>query len=142
MSISDDRLQVGSIIFEYVTNTTPHKEKYYIVIGFSDDKVALGTVFINSEINPNIFRNEKQRKLHIPFSQNDNPFLKWDSYIDCSNIHVRPIQQVQECIAKGGNYGYIATLSISTLQEVISTLDSAFTISPAMKKTFGIRKEK
>ena len=140
MSLKDDRLQIGSIIFEYVTNTKPPKQKYYIVIGFSDDKVALGTVFINSEFNPNIFHNQKQRALHIPLLQSDNPCLKWDSHIDCSNIHPRDAKQVQQCIDKGGNYGYVATLPPAVLATVIATLDSAYTISPAVKKAYGIRK--
>ena len=89
MPVKDDRLQVGSVIFEYVTTTTPPKEKYYIVVGFSEDKVALGTVFINSEVNPNVFRNERLRNLHIPFPQSENPFLKWNSFINCSDIQER-----------------------------------------------------
>jgi len=140
MSVNDDRLQVGSIIFEHVTTTNPPKDKYYIIIGFSSDMVALGTVYINSDINPNIFRNERMRALHIPLSIADNPFLKWDSHIDCSNIHERSTSDVQSCVTSGGNYGYCASLSDNTLKRVITTLDNSFTISSAAKKRFGIRK--
>jgi len=140
MSVKDDRLQIGSVIFEYITTTNPPKNKYYVVVGFSEDKVALGTVYINSEINPNIFRNERMRMLHIPLSSADNPFLKWDSHIDCSNIQERAAQDVPACIATGGDYGFCASLSEQTMNAVLTTLNNSFTIPAHVKKKFGIRK--
>jgi hypothetical protein len=44
VSLIDDRLAIGSIIFEFVYDTIPPKEKYYLIIGITGDKIALGTV--------------------------------------------------------------------------------------------------
>ena len=33
MWLNDDKLGVGSVIFEYVTTTNPPKDKYYVVVG-------------------------------------------------------------------------------------------------------------
>jgi hypothetical protein len=141
MSVVDDRLSVGSVIFEYVTTTKPPKDKYYVVVGISDDKIALGTVYINSEINPNLFTNTNLKKLHISLSATDNPFLKRDSFIDCSSINERLIADVQSCITSGDTkYGYVSHLPTDTMQTVNTTLDDAFTISPITKKKYGIRK--
>ncbi len=140
MALNDDRLNVGSIIFEYVTTTNPPKNKYYVVVGITDDHIALGTVYINSEVNPNLFRAERLKKLHIPVLASDNPFLKWDSFIDCSQIQERLTSDVYDCITSGDpKYGYIANLTVDTLQTVIATLDSALTIAPIIKKKYKIR---
>ena len=140
MSLKDDRLQVGSVIFEHVKNTNPPKDKYYVIIGFSNDKVALGTVFINSEINPNIFRNERMRDLHVFLPSSENPFLKWDSYIDFSDIQERFTADVEACITNGGEHGYVATLSTDTMAHILTKLDNAFTIAVNKKIKYGIRK--
>ena len=140
MSVVDDRLCIGAVIFEFVTTTHPPKDKYYIIVGISDDKIALGTVYINSEINLHSINNAHLKKLHIPISADENPFLKWDSYIDCSGINERSISDVNKCIASNDpKYGYVSNLPADIMQTVTTTLDSAFTISPVIKKKYKIR---
>lgn len=46
--MTDDRVSVGAVIFDFITTTKPPKDKYFVVVGFSDEKIALGTVYINS----------------------------------------------------------------------------------------------
>jgi hypothetical protein len=120
MQVIDDRLSVGSIIFEHVLTTNPPKNKYYISIGISDNKIALGTVYINTEINPNISKTPQLRSYHIPIAASDYPFLRYDSFIDCSNIQERLIADVESCITRGSpQYGYYATISATELQNII-----------------------
>ena len=140
MPLTDDRLSIGSIIFEFVTDTHPPKDKYYIIIGFTNDKIALGTVFVNSVINPNLFRTQYLRDLHIPLLQSEYPFLKYDSFIDCSNIQERPYANVRECINGINNkYGYIGSVDLLKMDEILKTLDNAHTIPVNIKRKFGLR---
>lgn len=137
----DDRLAVGSVLFEFVTATIPPKNKYYIVVGISENEVALGTVYINSEINPNIFNTPQLRGYHIPISAEEYPFLKYDSFIDCSHIEERSVSDVLQCLNNDNKrYGYYASISAIELDTVLQTLDNAHTIAPVVKKKFGIRK--
>lgn len=48
-------LKIGSVIRVYVQDTIPPKEKRFILVGQSYDKLIFATIFINSEINPNVF---------------------------------------------------------------------------------------
>lgn len=137
----DDRLVVGSVLFEFVTTTIPPKNKYYIVVGISENEVALGTVYINSEINPNIFNTPQLRGYHIPISAAQYPFLRYDSFIDCSHIEERAVSDVIKCLnSDNKRYGYYATISENELNTILQTLDNAHTIAPILKKKFGIRK--
>lgn len=133
----DDRLVVGSIIFEHVTDTIPPKEKYYIVVGTSSDQLLLGTVYINSTINPQVFHTQRLRDLHIPISPSDNPFLSHDSFVDCSRINEKPVEKVTACLDSGNNkYGYYGGLDPRSLHEVLSTLQNAPTIKKAIKDKY------
>jgi hypothetical protein len=141
MPLADDRLQVGSVIFEHVTTTVPPKDKYYVVVGISTNNIALGTVYINSEVNSYALNRPHLEKLHIPLTIADNPFLKWDSFVDCSDIQERQCADVEACInSSGTKYGYIATLPANIMQILINTIDSAPTIALITKKIYQIRK--
>jgi hypothetical protein len=139
MPLNKDYLAAGSIIFEFVYTTTPPKPKYYIIIGISEDKVALGTVFINSEINKHIFPTQKLKELHVLMPKEDNPFLDHDSYIDCSDIKERLCTDVVACMeAQDGKYGYTANLDPATHASVNEVLKNAPTISPYKKKKYRL----
>jgi hypothetical protein len=62
------------------------KEKRFIIAGFRYDKKQFASVFINTEINPNLFRTEKLKSLHLPFELANRLYLEWDSFVDCSQL--------------------------------------------------------
>lgn len=134
----DDRLEIGSIIFEKVFDTKPPKDKYYIVTGFTTDTTILCTVYINTTININLFPTQRLKNLHVPISASDNPFLKYDSFVDCSNLHQKATNMVMSVINNGtGRYGYVSNVSTATLTEIMDTIKYAHTIPPITKKKFG-----
>ncbi len=61
---AEKNLKVGSVIRALVTDTNPPKTKRFILIGISADKLAVGTLYLNTEINPNVFSTQELRKLH------------------------------------------------------------------------------
>ena len=59
--------------------------KFFIVAGLSGDKAFLCSVYINSRIHPSIMKKQNLLELQIPLRKSHNPFLKYDSFANCSN---------------------------------------------------------
>ncbi len=58
--------------------------KFFIVAGVSRDKIFLCSIYINSNIHPSVMRRQHLLELQIPLKQSNNPFLKYDSFANCS----------------------------------------------------------
>lgn len=134
---AERNVQIGSIIRVFVRDTIPPKIKRFIVIGFSDDKVLLGTVFINSEINSNIFRTSDLRNLHVPLDANLHDFIDHDSFVDCSKINERSFAEIKQLLSNDPECSK-GTISEETMKIISTTLANASTISLSKKRKFGI----
>jgi hypothetical protein len=129
------------VIYEYVYDTHPPKQKFYVIIGIADDKIALGTVYINSDINTYFLSKPELLSLQIPISASDYPFLKWDSFINCTDIQERLVTDVAACINSGtGRNGYCSTIAPNDMDAIIAALDNSRLIPLITKKKYGIRK--
>ena len=60
------------------------RNKYFVVLGTTDDGELIGFVLINSEINQRL--PQEIKKLQYKINTKDYPFLKKDSYICCSEL--------------------------------------------------------
>ena len=58
--------------------------KFFIVVGLSKDKVYLCSIYINSRIHPSVMKRQHLLELQIPLRKQNNPFLKYDSFANCS----------------------------------------------------------
>ena len=86
-SFSKRNLKEGVVIRLESPYTTPKKIKRFIVFAFSNDKSFAGIVYINSDVNPNIFKDPRVIKLHLEFKSKGRNYLDTDSYVDCSQIN-------------------------------------------------------
>lgn len=68
-------MKAGDIVHIFAENTTPPKNKFIIILGVSEEKVKYLNVFINSEINTNVYRSPIQQALCIPIKQKDYSFF-------------------------------------------------------------------
>ena len=140
-SFKDDfaerNIQIGSVIRVFVKDTTPPKVKYFIVIGFSEDKVLLGTVFINSAINQNVFNTEYLRGLNIPLDAQMHDFIDHNSFIDCSDIKERSLVEIKHLLSNDPECSK-GIISEETMKIISTTLANASTISLSKKRKFGI----
>lgn len=134
---AERNIQVGSVIRVFVRDTTPPKIKRFIVIGFSNDKVLLGTVFINSEINQNVFNTEYLKGLNIPLDAQIYDFIDHDSFVDCSNIRERSVVEIKHLLSNDIECSK-GVVSKETMKTILATLANASTIPPNKKKKFGI----
>lgn len=130
-------IQVGSVIRVFVKDTTPPKVKYFIVIGFSDDKVLLGTVFINSTINQNVFNTEYLKGLNIPLDAQTYDFIDHNSFVDCSDIKERNFVEIKHLVSNDPECSK-GVVSEETMRIILTTLANTSTISLNKKRKFGI----
>lgn len=134
---AERNLKIGSVIRVYVKDTNPPKEKRFILVGQSYDKLIFATIFINSEINPNIFPTQELRDLNIELTAADRSYLDHDSYADCSNISKRNADWLLAVINNDPK-NVIGEVSEADLKEIKVRIKSARTITPSIKKTFGL----
>ena len=71
-------------------------DKFFIIAGISEHKIYICSVFINSKIHPSVLNKPNICKLHIPLLKSRNPFLAYDSFVNCSY----PISLTSEQITK------------------------------------------
>ena len=77
-----ENLKVGSIFRTFEHNTIPPKIKRFIVVGQSLNAMIFATVYINSEVNPNLFSTQELKALHMPISADGRGYLSHDSAND------------------------------------------------------------
>lgn len=92
-------LKIGMVLKLFVNDTTPPKEKRFIIVGFSEDKFSLASVYINSDINKNINWSQEQQALQLELTSETRGFLDWDSYVDCSKLILRETLELQTVYA-------------------------------------------
>jgi hypothetical protein len=130
-------LKIGMVLKLFVNDTTPPKEKRFIIVGFSEDKFSLASLFINSEINKNINWSQEQQALQLELTAETRGFLDWDSYVDCSKLILRETRELQTVFTSRPEV-FIGQLSDQDFELIITTLKHASTINGKYKKRYGI----
>ena len=135
--LSNDNLKIGSVLRYYKINTIPPKIKRAIIVGFNSEKILLAYVFINSEINPNMFPTQRLRDLHVPFEAYSRHYLDHDSFVDCSQINVEDTLTIKTLMTNDMSI-HIGNLSETDCAKVIETLKVAHTIPLKVKRKYGL----
>lgn len=130
-------LKIGSVIRVYVNDTVPPKEKRFILVGQSFDKLIFATIFINSDINPNVFQTKELKDLNLELLAKERSYLDHDSYADCSTIQKRDAGWLLDIVGEDPTR-VLGEVCEADLKEIRWRIKSARTITPAIKKTFGL----
>lgn len=135
----NDKIALGSVIKYFVEDTNPPKYKRMIVIGNSDDKVTVATIYLNSELNLNIFRSRRMQDLQIPLEKEGRAYLEHDSYVDCSVLRVKQVHKLKATFddSKLESLGIVSDDDLELLKSILLRAD---TISLKDKKAFGLIK--
>ncbi|WP_017259097.1 hypothetical protein [Pedobacter arcticus] len=130
-------LKIGSVIKVFVSDTNPPKEKRLVLVGISYDQIYYASIFLNTEVNANIFYTTALKDLHVELKAIDRAYLDHDSFADCSQIQKRKSDWLLELIRDNPSkvLGELNEYDLKLLQNKIK---SAHTIAPAMKKIFGL----
>lgn len=130
-------LKVGSVFRIFDNTTKPPKIKRFIVVGLSQDNVMFATVFINTEINPNMFPTPELQALHLPLDINGRPYLDHSSYVDCSQIFEKKVEEVKSAY-ENDMQSHLGDLATEDLKAVKGIIKNTRTISVKKKKEYGL----
>jgi len=135
--IAERNFKVGAVLKFQVNDTNPPKLKRLIIVGFDDEKVSFACVFINSKINPHLFRTKILQDLHLEFEASGRAYLDHTSFVDCSQIFEKDISSVKQAVANDLGI-LIGELTPVDLENVRKTISGAHTITPRVKKKYGL----
>jgi hypothetical protein len=135
--LAKNNLVKGAVLKTFVKDTHPPKEKYFIFIGFSADKIAVATIYINSEINPVIFKTEELKKFHLQLKASDYNFLQYDSFADCTQIHEKTYSDLIALLQRTPA-AHVGSLTEIDHQQVRLHIKATRLISVTVKKKFGL----
>jgi len=131
-------IRVGSVLKLFQTNTTPPKEKRFIIVGITEDSFSLATVYINTSINKNVNYSKELKSLQLGLEATcERPYLDHNSFVDCSQIYEKNYQQIFNAILKRPE-AVIGSVSHLDLKEIKGKLLSSPKISLITKKKFKL----
>ena len=136
--IIDNNLKIGSVLRFHLTTTTPPKIKRFIITGFSRDKISVATVFINSEINPNVFPTSYLQSLHIELEAEGREYLDHNSFVNCSDVKEEKYEDLKTAL-ENNPYCNIGTVSDEDLKNIKDKLAVARTLPDIIKNKYGFK---
>ena len=135
--LAKQRLTPGAVLKLFVHDTTPPKVKMFVITGLAYDKITIATVYINSEINPNVYTTEELKKLHIPLIADDRNIVAYDSFINCSSLFEKNMAVFLAHLQADPN-AHLGYLTEAEFKQVRATIKAARTISAETKKKYGL----
>lgn len=129
-------VSVGDVLYLFVEDTYPPKNKYFFVLGITEDEVSIASFYVNSEINLNVNNNPVLVKYNIEISPSDYPFLSYKSYLDCTKMVIRDKKEFDE-IVRNRPEAVVYKLSDIQLQHLRSIIREVPTFKGKTIKKFG-----
>lgn len=134
---ASDNLVPGAVILVFATDTTPHKEKRLIVVGEAFDHITFACIYINSELNLNVFPTQELHDLNPRFTAEERDYLDHDSHGDCTRLHSYNKADLL-LILRNDPSRLLGNLSDDDFIQVKKLISSARTINASLKKTYGL----
>lgn len=134
---SESNIAIGKVLRLKVKDTNPPKIKRFVIVRFSEDKYTLASVYINSEINPNINWSIEQQELQLKLTPDTREYLSKTSYVDCSRLIIKDYQEILS-IVEARPESVLGELNESDLKHVAEKLKEARTIKGKLKKRYGL----
>ena len=133
----DRSISPGSVFRLISPHTNPPKIKIFVILAVTEDTFCVGILYINTDINVNLFPTPSLRALHNPLKAKDWEFLDHDSYLDCSQIYELSFDQLKEKF-KTDSDCYLGELEGDDFEQSVELVKSARTISLRDKRKFGL----
>jgi len=129
-------VSVGDVLFLFVEDTDPPKDKYFFVLGITEDQVSIASFYVNSKINLNVNNNPILVNYNIEIDPSDYPFLRHKSYVDCTKMVVRNKQEFDD-IVRNRPGAVVYRLTDIQLQHFRSIIREVPTFKGKTIKKFG-----
>lgn len=127
----------GDVFKVFDNRTIPPKIKYHIVIGIHEERILLGTVRINSNININVYRDQASQYRCIKIKAEKYDFLSHDSMIDCNHLLTHDLEDVKTYINSHPDV-ILGDITTEDLEDIKLRMSDAPTITEEEKEIFGI----
>ncbi len=128
---AENQLTPGRVLYLFCEFTTPPKEKYLAIVCRKPRPLLF---LVNSSLTSFVQKRPEFRKCQVSLSAGDYDFLRYDSYLNCSEVidSLRVEEIVDQLVAditriKG-------SLNEITIQEIRQVVPDTKTISPIHKK--------
>lgn len=136
--LAQDKIKVGNVYLinlDQQNGITPKngdltRDKFFIVLGFDNEGNVIGGLVINSKINYNLPLSVTDYQLPIKVEQ--CPFLKYNSFVNCSKIIVANKAK----FTKNTYRGEISDPEFIDL--LINTVKESPTVNTKLLKRFGL----
>ncbi len=109
------------------------RNKYIVVIGFTPEGIAVGTLLINSNIDPSKYSQEMMDCQYPLLHRNYPSILSYDSWLDCSDIFELSKEKISE-----RNGTYKGSLNVEDKERVLEFLRDTEVIDNITKRRFGL----
>lgn len=124
----------GSILHRWFYNTTPPKNKFFVVIGEDENRI-IGYFFINSNVSNFISRNSRFFEMQMHIKRSDYPFLSYDSFIDAHELKYLNKAEIMAEL-KSGKTIYKGTLANEDMERLLVSLRESTLYSKHIKEKF------
>ena len=129
----DHTIRRGQIFHSYMFDDIDHG-KFFVVIGVTEEEVA-GFFYVNSNINSNVITKQEQYAMQYPILAQDYDFLKYDSYINATNIITRSKKELSESIS-AGRTSLVDSLKSKHLNDLLEKVRKSRLFSKIEKRNF------
>lgn len=134
-------IKIGDIIYVSLDeedglklkNGYKDRNKYIVIIGFTPEGVAIGSLLINSKIDPSKRSDELLNCQYPLLVRNYRSILDYDSWLDCSDIFELSKSKIME--KKGKLKGCLIS---EDKERVMQFLKDTDVLDNATKKRYGI----
>lgn len=133
---AERNIDIGNAILIRLTDINVNYDKYIVIVGINNEELCVAYVIINTEINTNIAPTTYLKSLHLKIKCSSHTFLKHDSYINCSDLKEFQKQELIDFLIKNPER-VVGNIDVTLLTKVYSTIKSATTILPILKKKYG-----
>lgn len=129
-------VSVGDVLYLFVEDTDPPKNKYFFVLGITEDEVSIASFYVNSRINLNVNNNPVLVQYNIEIDPKDYPFLQYPSFVDCTKMIFREKSTFDE-IVRNRPESVVYKLTEDQLQYFRTIIREVPTIKGKTIKKFG-----
>ena len=136
--LAQDNIKVGNVYLislDQQNGITPKngdltRDKFFIVLGFDQEGNVIGGLVINSNINYNL--PSSVTDYHLPIKVEQCPFLKHNSFVNCSKIIVANKTKFTKKTYRG------EITDPELLNLIINTVKDSPTVNTKQLKIFGL----
>lgn len=109
------------------------RDKYFIIVGKTENGSLIGFVVINTNINTHI--SEELKDLHYPINASKYPFLEKNRFVCCAELKEITSENFINRYEGEGRYGKLAN---DDLELIIGALRSSPLVTPKQLKRYGL----